>query len=473
MKKMAALTLFFFCIIVFSDTPPAFAHNGVTARDASAGDMEHMKNFLLHLKEHRALVRSGDSQIEFRNALRTNNGVWRHQDTYVITVNKRGGEPDPAAEPGDIIFFHAKYPSAVSGSLRGIPVFERLMTSVEQAGGEAVCVQDPTGEYGGHICAAEDYEETESGTRNSFIQVVGFDHQRREADLSKAKEACPEFTPEGLSDRGDRGWLSADMVDDEESLVRYLEGVVEHVSEEIGHAPWQWIDGPPGDGVSLPRNEVSLPRMVQLMPCWREWPWESGSIYFYIVTDTEKMFGIFNGNTPQLQDRTLRLVDDNGVEVADRILEEVRKQDDTPNRGFLTYLWDDPTIRGDEVVCEETGPASGPSPEDEDVFCDAGNPVPGRSPGTSVKIGYFIRTNFGVGETYYVVGSGIYPKSRGGGGGSGGCAIASGSGNEFEAAAFSLFLMAAALFLATSGRSRPDEKLLTGGLRARRKDGRR
>ncbi len=460
MKKMAAVTLFFLCIIVFSDTPPAFAHNGVTAKEASAGDMDDMRNFLLHLKEHRALVRSGDSQIEFRNALRTNNGVWRHGDTYVITVNKRGEGTGSSGQPGDIIFFHAKYPAAVSGSLRGIEIFERLMTSVEQAGGEAACVQDPTGEYGSHICAAEDYEVTESGARNSFIQIVGFDHERGEADLSKAKEACPEFTSEGLRDRG---WLSADMVDDEESLVRYLEGVVEHVSEEIGNAP-----GQSGNGA---RGEVSLQRMVQLMPCWREWPWESGSIYFYIVTDTEKMFGIFNGNTPQLQDRTLRLRDDNGVEVAERILEEVREPDDTPNRGFLTYLWDDPTIRGDEVVCEERVPVPGAFPdEEEDEVCEVGNPIPGRSPGTSVKIGYFIRTNFGVGETYYVVGSGIYPKSQGGGGGSGGCAIASGSGNEFGAAAFSLFLITAVLFLAAIGGRRPGAKLLTWDLRARRKD---
>lgn len=459
MKKIAAVTLFFFCIIVFSDTPPALAHNGVTAKEASAGDMDDMRNFLLHLKEHRALVRSGDSQIEFRNALRTNNGVWRHGDTYVITVNKRREGTGSATEPGDIIFFHAKHPAAVSGSLRGIEIFERLMTSVEQADGEAVCVQDPTGAYGSHVCAAEDYEVTESGARNSFIQIVGFDHERNEADLSKAKDACPEFTSEDLRSRG---WLSADMVNDEESLVRYLEGVVEHVSEEIGNAP--------GQSGNDAREEVSLLRMVQLMPCWREWPWESGSIYFYIVTDTDKMFGIFNGNTPQLQDRTLRLRDDNGVEVADRILEEVRRQDDTPNRGFLTYLWDDPTIRGDEVICEETGPASGPSPEDEDVFCDAGNPVPGRSPGTSVKIGYFIRTNFGVGETYYVVGSGIYPRPQEGGGGGGGCAIAPGDRNELGAAAFSLFLITAVLFLAVFGGRRPGAKLLTWDLRAWRKE---
>ncbi len=463
MKKFAAVILSFFCIVVFSAVPPALAHDGVTAREASAGDMDNMRNFLLHLAEHRELVRNAaspdDRQIEFRNALRTDNGVWRHGDTYVITVNKRGAGTGPAAEPGDTVFFHAKYPAAVSGSLRGIPVFERLMTDVEQANGEPVCVPDDrAGKQGRHICAAEDYEVTGSGARNSFIQVVGFDHERGEADLSRAKEACPEFTSGELRDRG---WLSADMVGDEESLVRYLEGVVEHVSEEIGNAP-----GQSGNGA---REEISVLRMVQLMPCWREWPWESGSIYFYIVTDTDKMFGIFNGNTPQLQDRTLRLRDDNGVEIAERILEEVRERDDTPDRGFLTYLWDDPTRRGDEVVCEEAGPVPGPASEDEEVFCDAGNPIPGRSTGTSVKRGYFIRTNFGAGDTYYVVGSGIYPRPQGGGGG-GGCAIAPGSGNELRVGTLSLFLIAAVLFLVTSRGRRPGAKLLTWDLRACRKE---
>lgn len=452
MKKAAAVTLFFFCIVVFSAAPPVLAQNEVTAKEASAGDMEDMKKFLLYLKSYRAGIDTVDRQIEFRNALRTDNGVWRHRDTYVITVN--AGE-----EAGDIIFFHAKYPSAVSGSLRGIPVFERLMTEVGQANGEAVCVQDDrAGREGSYICAVEDSDA--AGAGSSFIQVAGFDHERREADLSKAREACPEFTAEDL---GREGWLSADMVDDEESLVRYLEGVEEHVSEQLA------LRRQSGGGA---QGEVSLVRMIQLlsplMPCWRMWPWESGSIYFYIVTDTDKMFGIFNGNSPQLQDKTLRLRDDNGVEIAERILEEVRREDDTPNRGFLTYLWDDPTVRGDEVVCEEARPVPGPASEDEEVFCEAGNPVPGRSTGTSVKRGYFIRTNFGIGETYYVVGSGIYPKPQGGGGG--GCAIAPGSRNELEAGAFNLFLIATALFLGISRGRRPGAKLLSWDPRARRRE---
>lgn len=431
MKKVTTATLFLFCVIVFSAAPPAFAHDGATAETASAGDKDDMEAFLEHLKSHRAQIDTDDGQIEFRNALRTDNGVWRHGDMYVITVNKSGG--GEAASSGDIIFFHAKYPAAGSGSLRGIQIFRELIAKVEKADGEVVCVRDMTGKHGNHICAVEDSDAGGSEASSSFIQIAGFNHEPGDVDHSRVTDSCL-----AAEDLGSRGWLSADMVDDEESLVRYLEGVVDHVSEEL--APAQHSGG------------VSLVRMIELlsplMPCWRMPPWESGSIYFYIVTDTEKMFGIFNGNTPQLQDKTLRLVDDNGVKIAERILEEVRRQDDTPNRGFLTYLWDDPTVRGDEVVCEETGPVPGPTPEDIGVSCEAGNPVPGRATGTSVKHGYFIRTNFGVGDTYYVVGSGIYPKPQGGGGGGGGCAITSGGTMETGTAAFNLFVTTAVLFLA-------------------------
>ena len=109
------------------------------------------------------------------------------------------------------------------------------------------------------------------------------------------------------------------------------------------------------------------------------------------------------------------------------------------------------------------------------MSCEVGNPIPGRSTGRSVKRGYFIRTNFGVGEpcdmggTCYVVGSGIYPKPQAGDGG-GGCAIAAESGNGIGGAAFNLFLITAVLFLAVSGKRRPGAKLLTWDLRARRKD---
>lgn len=444
MKKVAAVTLFFFCVIVFSAAPPASAHDGVTAEKASSGSREDVKDFLLHLKEHRKLIRTDDGRIEFRNALRNDNGIWRHGDMYVITVNKSGGRQQ--AESGSTIFFHAKYPRALSGSLRDVPVFERLMTKVDQADGEVVCVQAQNGETK-YICAVEDSHATGAG--DPFIQIAGFDHEPGDVDLSGAEAACPEFTPEDLRSRG---WLSADMVNDEESLVSYLKGVEAHVSEELAGGSVQ-----------------PLERMIQLMPCWRMPPWKSGSIYFYITIYTDKQYGIFNGLTPQFQDTTLLLIDDNGLNIGETTRKIVEEQDD----GFLTYLWDNPVVRGDEVVCEETGPVSGPSPEDGDVFCEAGNPVPGRSPGTSVKRGYFIRTDFGVeGGTEYVLGSGIYPKPRGGGGG-GGCAIASVSGNGHGAEALGLFLITAALFLVASGKSRSGGKLVAWGPLARRNSRRR
>ena len=154
--------------------------------------------------------------------------------------------------------------------------------------------------------------------------------------------------------------------------------------------------------------------------------------------------GFLTDSLPQFQDTTLLLIDDNGLNVGQAVRDIVEER----NEGFITYLWDDPVVPGDEVVCEETGPVPGTFPEseeDEEVFCEVGSPIPGRSPGTSVKRGYFILTDFGLGgNTEYVLGSGIYPKSEAGGGsggGGGGCAIVAGSGSEPEVAAFNLFLI--------------------------------
>ena len=161
-----------------------------------------MRNFLLHMKEHREpRVTSDEGRVEFRNALRNNNGVWRHGDTYVITVNKSaGGEAtDAPFQSGDIILFHGRHPGALSGSLRGIPVFRRLMDMAEGAGDEVVCVQDDrTGRSGRHICAVGDSDTGEAG--DSFIHVGGFDHELREADHSKSLDACPEFTRDEAGD---------------------------------------------------------------------------------------------------------------------------------------------------------------------------------------------------------------------------------------------------------------------------------
>ena len=464
MKKVAALTLFFFCVIVFSATLPASAHDEgmhtTTAKEANDANMGSddqeaerlMKDFVLHVKEHRARIMNEDAQREFRNALRNSNGVWRHRDMYVITVNKSDGgvQTGTSVQSGDIVFFHGKYPAAGSGSLRDIAIFERLMTRVEGAGGEAVCVQAQNEEkkYGNHICAVEDYDTTGSGARNSFIQVAGFNHERDEVDFSKVQ--CPDLGPQYFSEPGTDASgerftrTSADKVVDDASLENYVKTVEEHITNELKDA----------------QEGFALEKMIRLMPCWRaeDGPWKSGSIYFFIFTYTDKRFAIFNGHNPASQDTAFHVRDNNNLFVARAMLEELNKQDDTPGEGFLTYLWDNPVIRGDEVVCERTEFVPAASPEDQDeedeqlFFCEEGELIPGRSPGTSVKRGYFMLTDFGIeGDTDYILGSGIYPKSQEGGGG-GGCAIAAGSGDGLEAAAFGLFLITAVLFLALSSR---------------------
>ena len=122
MKKFPAAILFFFCIFVFSAALPASAHemHRTTAKEASDANMgsddreaeRAVKDFVSHVKEHRARVVSEDAQREFRNALRNSNGVWRHGDMYVIPVNKTGTgqQTDTSVKSGDIVFFMGNIP---------------------------------------------------------------------------------------------------------------------------------------------------------------------------------------------------------------------------------------------------------------------------------------------------------------------------------------------------------------------------
>ncbi len=227
---------------------------------------------------------------------------------------------DPAA--GNTILFHAKYPETLSGSLRGIPVFRNLIDGAEEAGGEAVCTEDTrTGREGRYICAVET-AINQGGARTAVISVAGFDHERGEANLEIARSRCPDlgdeyFAASGTDSSGEQFVrASADMVTDEDSLVRYLKGVEEHISQ-------QFAAERSGGGAQA---GLPLERMIQLMPCWRMPPWESGSIYFFIVTYTDRMYALFNGLTPQLQDRSLILIDENDLNVGQAILEEVLKE---------------------------------------------------------------------------------------------------------------------------------------------------
>ena len=495
MKKAATITIFscFMLVLalVLTGTHSAFADHGVTAQQASEMNTEQaMKDFVLHVKEHREQIRDYDEEAEFRNAMRANDGVWKSGATYVITVN-RASMGLLNLKAGEVISFHADQDDALDGSLRGIGVFERLMTKVEGAGGEAACVTDETGEHGNHICAVQT-TITSQAAQGIVYTVAGFDHEPGDVDFSKTLDACPDFGPQYFSQSGtdsngesftrtSAGML--DMAADRETLKNYVKTVEEHITNEIDRFRRLF---PGYDMLSDERQRGAVTgRLVRLRPCWREETWRSESIYFVLFRHAGgKRYSVFNGLSPALKDSTLDLYD-GCVDVDQLIVEALEEQDE--NNRFFEYYWSNPVKTNDRV-------------RDED-----GNPIQGLSPGTSVKVGYVLPTTFGgATRANFVILSGIYPEDRehyvpeggmchpipdnlsaqardqlhrypvfpgrddedagdvaGGDGGDGGCAIASGNQSNIKVAGLNLFLLTAVLFFAIWGKNRSGGKSWT------------
>ena len=479
----------FVLAVVLADTHPASAQemHTTTAQEASMGTMEDMRNFVLRVKEHRELLRSYDEHAEFRNAMRNDDGTWKSGNTYVIAVNRKTSGFQNL-EAGEVISFHADQDDALDGSLRHIGVFERLMTEVEGAGGEAACVRDETGEHGNHICAVQTTITTETGAQNIVYTVAGFDHEPGDVDTSKALDACPDFGPQYFSQSGtDAAGASfkrtsagmLDMAADRETLKNYVKTVEEHITDEID----RFRRLPGYDRLSDERQRGAVTaRLVRLRPCWREETWKSESIYFVLFRHAGgKRYSVFNGLSPRLKDSTLELYD-GCVDIDQLIAQSLEEQDE--NNRFFEYYWSNPAKTNDKVTDE------------------GGNPIQGLSPGTSVKVGYVLPTTFGgATRANFVILSGIYPEDRehyepeggtchpipdnlsalardqlhrypvfpgrddedagdvdGGDGGDGGCAIVSGDQSNLKVAGFNLFLLTAVLFFAIWRRSRSGGK---------------
>jgi hypothetical protein len=455
-----------------------------TAEEASMGTMEDMRNFVLHVKEHREQIRSYDEHAEFRNALRTNDGEWKSGATYVIVVN-RASRGLLNREAGEVISFHADQDSALDGSLRGVGIFDQLMTEVEGAGGEAACVRDETGEHGNHICAVQTTITQETGAKGIAYTVAGFDHEPGDVDFSKVLDACPDLGPQYFSEPGTDSngesfrRVSAGMLDmsaDRENLKNYVKTVEEHITNEINRFRTSF---PGYDRLTDQEQRGAVTgRLLLLRRCWREETWKSGSIYFVIFRHEGRRYSVFNGLSPRLKDSTLNLYD-GCVDVDQLIAQSLEEQDE--NNRFFEYYWSNPTKTNDKVT-------------DED-----GSPIQGLSPGTSVKVGYVLPTTYGgATRANFVILSGIYPEDReyyepeggtchpipdnlsalardqlhrypvfpgrddgdvdGGDDGDGGCAIASGNQSNIKIAGFNLFLLTAVLFFTIWGRSRSGGK---------------
>ena len=490
--KVALLSCFMLVLaVVFGTTHSASAHDGsmytTTAQEASTGTMEDMRDFVLHVKEHREQLRTYDQHAEFRNAMRTDDGTWKSGTTYVITVNRTSmGLQNLRA--GEVISFHAEHDDALDESLRHIGIFEELMTEVEKpsAGEQPVCVQDETGDHGNHICAVQTTIR-QTGTQNTLITVAGFNHELGDADDSKALEACSNppleyFDAPGTGSDGETTFTrvnakTLDTAPDKDALKNYVKTVEEHIINEIDIFR-DFLSTIPGyDQMFSDREQRGhiTGRLVRLRRCWREENWKSGSIYFVIFRhEGGKRYSVFNGLSPALKDSTLELYD--GCVDVDQLIVKALEEQDEDDR-FFEYYW------------------SNPAKTDDKVRDDDGNPIPGLSPGTSLKMGYVLPTTFGgATEGNFVILSGIYPegdkdyyipesgmchpipdnlsasarehlhkypvfpeqKKD-----DGGCAIASGDQSNMKIAGFNLFLLAVVLFSAIWGKSRSGGKFWT------------
>lgn len=398
---ICALALLFF----LSGPHPASAHEGnhddtVTVDQVDPANEDNVRDFVLHIRAHVDELPPGSigAFVGFKNLSSIDGGDWRSDTTYVIRLRKDGTlihQPhQPLAENGSLYDFEDD---------EGTRVVERLirLAGENEDGG---CLNYVLNGSQRVSCAVEFFHPVFRETPRPFkeILIAGLHHDFE--DVSFAKATCPYYVP---------GITAAEVVN-EETLKQFVQEFIDYFLEQ--------------------RKRLGGAGVIGLRHCWRALPWKHGSIYMFFMP--ENLVVGFNGNTPELESKTLDLEDRNGVNVGDLILKEVNDPD---SDGFVDYLWDDPTTTDDDVDLE-TCP-DGPQ------TC---------APGTSPKRTYVQKVPSELtGTSSLIFGSGIYLEDD-----DGGCAIA-GVGNTPRGTVFSLFLIVSVLFSAALWKNRSKEKQAT------------
>ena len=124
-----------------------------------------------------------------------------------------------------------------------------------------------------------------------------------------------------------------------------------------------------------------------------EGDWKSGSIYLFVMDDQGKM--LFHGDDPEVEGIVLAAEDEGGRDVPQLIIDEA----ETPsNNGIVEYCWENPDVDDDEIL-------------------ENGNPIEGKAPGDSWKIGYVVDPFVLLGapalsgSPKVIFASGIYPET--------------------------------------------------------------
>ena len=361
-------------------TSPSAPHDDdmPTAEDVDRMDEASMREFMEHLREH-FIVRLREGGIPAGFSVRHED--WRRYEDNFYLIRIRG-----LAEKS--ISLHEKYAGAQSASL---PALDSIIDKAGESG-DVAC--EP-GEGGNYFCAVL------LGGGHEIIMVSGFDHDFE--DLTFSNLSCPYITP---GSGADKDKVAADQITNEdtpenrERLKKYVIGMEKHMV-----------------GLFLAEGFSAVTR---IRPCWRIWPWKHGSIYIFIMIETEVgQTVIFNGNNPEFEGPDLLVKDEDGVDIGKLISDAIRGPD---GEGFIEYKWDDPLNPDDDVDA---------GVPDEEGFRKA--------PGTSPKITYVKGIDNFPG---FMIASGFYPRAESGDGD--GCAV-SGKSSTSSGAAFNLFLVVSVL----------------------------
>ena len=406
---------FFVCMLAlfvfFSYTAPLSAHNypdipiredgrgshspnSITAADVTAGDMEGMRDLMLHAMDHvMQFVDYNTGLAPFLELIQEEGGDWKNGTIYLWRMSA-----------GGVIQNHPHYPIAQNGNLNNLPIMQQLIEGVKR---DRPVREDESREYDyGVDCRPYTFEGEDRVACAVFfdldlqnltfkiptILVGGLHHNISDMSFSNLK--CPLYAPK----------TSAADVVNEETLKEFMDEFIEF------YVDW--------------RERVGLFNVINSLSCLRVLPFKNDSIYLFAMTEDTQLV-VLNGNTPTLENTSLDVKDANGVDVGDLIIDAVK---DLPvgEGAFVEYLWDDPSTPDDNVDLRTECP-------DGPFTC---------APGTSPKLSYVVPIIGGSGGRH-IWGSGIYPET--GAEDDGGCAIA-GSTDTPKRAIFNLFLIVSILF---------------------------
>ncbi len=332
----------------------------ITAQDVTAGDMEEMRQFLLHIKNHVNQFVDYNTGLSPFEELLQQEGDWRNDTVYMFRMTD-----------GGIIQDHPYYPFAKNGDLNHLPVMETLISKVKGKKDSIECER-----YGNEnrVACAVLFDLDLTGFFAPVILTAGLHHNI--SDLSFSNIKCPHYVPE------------TDAIDvvDGETLKKFMDEFTDF-----------YVDLREVQGVF---------NVINLLTCFRILPWRHNAIYLFAMIDHNRQV-VVNANNPSLEKRRLNVVDKNGCNIGDEIVRVINNQPrqckdlgllPENSEGFVQYLWDDPTDDIPPIMQE------------------------GKSPGDVPKLSYVKSIPVGSGPGLIIWGSGIYyPETEKD---DGGCAIA-------------------------------------------------